>query len=142
MYRIKMAALTMTVVFLSASLSYCQELSDWERQIFYDAAEWEFSHYEDIAYSDTATDEEMNIVTQKFLDQKGITKEQLKDITVRGLKMPLTATEEEVARELRNATENSAFDQIIVVCKNLAYKYGMSLGQVGSIFVRIQEEEY
>lgn len=136
MNNIKMRIMITAAIFLCAPLGYCQELSDWELGIFYDEAEWELTHYEDTAVED------WEAITQQFLNQKGITREQMEDIRERGLKMSFATAEEQVAQELKiKITEYMTLEQRMAILNDLANKYGMSRGQVGTVLARIQGEE-
>jgi hypothetical protein len=118
---------------------YGQELTDQERHIYYDAA-WEGvegdyqmamnpSVVEDDGYGKAMMD--------RLLTQNGITMEQLEDIVERGKQMPFTSAEEELAEEMdREISGELTPDGIMAALNNFADEYGMSIGQVCSVYLR------
>lgn len=68
----------------------------------------------------------------------------MQDIIEQGSKMQFSASEEQLAQEMdREITGNPTPDKIMAALNNLANKYGMSVGQVNSVFTRmIQRDEY
>lgn len=139
MNKTKIRIMITAAIFLFVSLGYCQELSDWERKIYYDTAwlvlqnEYQLS----IEEPSDAKVAELEAKAQQFLNQNGITQEQLEDIIRRGNKMPFSSTEEELVQEMnREITDNLTPDEIMVALNNFAYEYGMSIGQVSSVFTR------
>ncbi len=128
-------------LFLCLPLAYCQELTSDELKIFYDAAEYEIS----IAEQVLAGDDDAIAKAEGFASRYGLTYEELTDLVDRGSGMSLTATEEQVARELRERLSDPKGEEMhsaddIRVMKELANKYGMPLGQVGSILVRMNSD--
>lgn len=133
-----MGIIMTATVFLFSSLGYCQELSDWERKIFYDTA-WKMLQLEYRLSIDPSEKEgeEAQAIMQQFLNQNSVTEEQLKDIIERGNKMPFTAAEKQLAQEMKTEiTEDLTPEEIMATLKDLANKYGMSMGQVSSVFTR------
>lgn len=138
MNKTKIRIMITAAIFLFVSLGYCQELSDRERKIFYDAA-WEALQAEyQLSIDPDGVDEEYGQdMMQRLLDQNGITKEQLEDIIERGNKMPFTAAEEQLSRELKTRiTDDLTPDEIMDTLDDLANEYGMRVGQVSSVFTR------
>ena len=123
-------------LFLYLPLAYCQELTSNELKIFYDASEYSLKAQIEGNNSDS--------LPQDFASQYGLTEEQLEDVMIRGWGIPLNATEEEVADELKKRLSGPKGEQMtpddMDIMKELADKYGMSLGQVGSIFVRMNSD--
>ncbi len=122
-------------LFLCLPLAYCQELTSNELKIFYDATEYQLK---------AQASGSGNLSAQDFASQYGLTEEQLEDVMTRGWGIPLNATEEEVADELKKRLsspggENMTPDDMNIM-KELANKYSMSLGQVGSIFIRMNSD--
>ncbi len=114
-----MGIIMIATVFLFSSLGYCQELSDWERKIFYDTV-WKMLQLEYRLSIDQSEKEgeEAQVIMQQFLNQNGVTEEQL-------------------AREMdREITDELTGDKIMATLNELANKYGMSIGQVSSVFTR------
>lgn len=126
-------------VWLFSRSVYGQELSDRERKIYYDAA-WEglqADYQLGMNPSVVENEEYGRAMTDRLLTQNGITQEQLEDIMERGRQMPFTTAEEELAQEMdRKITDELTPDEIMAALNNFANKYGMSIGQVSSIFLR------
>ncbi len=126
---------------LCLPLAYCQELTDQELKIFYDAAEYEVSIAEQVLAGD---DVSLDSLPKGFASRYGLTDEELTDLVDRGSRMPLSAKEEEVADELEKrisvSIEKERTLDDINIMKELANKYGMSIGQVGSIFIRMNSD--
>lgn len=129
-------------LFLCPPLAYCQELTSNELKIFYDAAEYEINIAEQVL---AGNDVSLDSLPGEFASRYGLTDEGVRDLVDRGERMPLTSTEEQVARELRERLSNPNGEEMysadnIRVMKELANKYGMPLGQVGSIIVRMDSD--
>ena len=138
MNKTKMIIMITAAIFLFVSLGYCQELSDRELKIFYDAA-WQLIRAEYLFSRDpnVADEEYEQNVMQQLLSQNGITLEQLEDIIDRGNNMPFTATEEQISKELKaKITDNLTADEFFATLNDLANKYGISVGQVSTVFSR------
>ena len=124
-------------LFLCLPLAYCRELTSNELKIFYDAAEYQLKAQIDGNNSDS--------LTQDFASQYGLTEDELADIMVEGYRIPLNAAEKEVAEELKRRLSSPRGEDIMTqddinIMKELADKYAMSLGQVGSIFIRMNSD--
>ena len=124
-------------LFLCLPLAYCQELTSNELKIFYDAVECIVKAQVDGNNSDS--------VAQDFASQYGLAEDELADIMVEGYRIPLNATEEKVAVELKKRLSNPRGEKMMSsddmnIMKELANKYGLSLGQAGSIFIRMNRD--
>lgn len=124
-------------LFLCLTLAYCQDLTSNELKIFYDAVEYELKAQIDGNNSDS--------LAQDFASQYGLTEDELADIMVEGYRIPLNATEEKVADELKKRLSNPRGEKTMSsddmnIMKELANRYGMMLGQVGSIFIRMNRD--
>ena len=123
-------------LFLCLPLAYCQELTSKEAKIFYDAVECIVKAQVDGNNSDS--------VAQDFASQYGLAEDELADIMVEGYRIPLNATEEKVAVELKKRLSNPRGEKMtpddMNIMKELANKYGLRLGQVGSIFIRMNRD--
>ena len=123
-------------LFLCLPLAYCQELTSNELKIFYDATEYQLKAQIDGNNSDS--------LAQDFASQYGLTEDGLADLMAEGYRMPLNATEEMVADELKKRLSSPRGEQMtpddMNIMKELADKYGMMLGQVGSIFIRMNSD--
>lgn len=130
----KMWVMITAVIFLSARWGYSEELSDSERRIYYEAS----LHALEAEYRlsvDPSADVEAS--TRQFLSQNGITEAELNDIIERGNKMAFTVAEEGLSQELNaRITDNLTPDEIMDALADLSNKYGMSKGQVSSIYTR------
>lgn len=126
-------------LFLAPGISYCQQLTDKEKEIFYQVVEWEMKLPEGLPR------EEAENAGRKIATDLGITYEQLQDIMQRGYSAPLDEREEEVAQELENMLsvygEYPPMDKIAGASSELAAKYRMTVGQVESIYFRSGEED-
>jgi hypothetical protein len=137
MGKTRLGIIVVAAVFLFLSLSYCQELSDKERSIFYDAAWLALQGEYQISIDSQGGIEEVEGKMQQLLDQNNLTPDQLKDIIERGNKMPFTPAEEQLVQEMdREITDNLTPDKTMAVLNKLANKYGMSISQVSSVFTR------
>jgi hypothetical protein len=123
-------------LFLYLPFAYCQELTSNELKIFYDAVEYQLKAQVDGNSSDS--------LAQDFASQYGLAEDELADIMVEGYRIPLSATEERVADELKKRLSSPKGEQMtpddMNIMKELANQYGMSLGQVGSIFIRMNSD--
>ena len=124
---------------LLAGTAYCQELTEREKQIFYDGAELEMSITSEMLEGN------QQIEFAQVIGRYGITEEQLDDIIERGRKMPLSAEEERVAQDIREKLSplpaGPLTEAELRILRDLSLKHGMRLGQVGSVLVRILPEE-
>lgn len=142
MKRKRILSIVFLSLFLCLPLAYCQELTSNELKIFYDAAEYEINIAEQVLAGNNVS---LDSLPGGFASRYGLTDEGLTDLVDRGERMPLTSTEEQVARELRERLSNPTGEEMhsaddIRVMKELANKYGMPLGQVGSIIVRMNSD--
>ena len=124
-------------LFLCLPLAYCRELTSNELKIFYDAAEYQLKAQTSGNNSDS--------LAQDFASQYGLTEDELADLMTEGYRIPLNATEEQVAEELKKRLSSPRGEKMMTsddmnIMKELANKYGMSLGQVGSIFMRMNSD--
>jgi len=123
-------------LFLCLPLAYCRELTSNDLKIFYDAVEYQLKAQIGGNNSDS--------LAQDFTSQYGLTEDELADIMVEGYRIPLSATEEKVADELKKRLSSPGGEKMtpddMNIMKELAGKYGMSLGQVGSIFIRMNSD--
>ncbi len=122
-------------LFLCLPSAYCQALTSNELKIFYDATEYQLK---------AQVSGSGDLSAQNFASQYGLTEEQLEDVMVRGWGIPLNATEKEVAEELKRRLSSPSGEKMtpddMNIMKELANKYGMSLGQVGTIFIRMNRD--
>ena len=122
------------ILALFLPLAYSQQLTEKEKQIFYEAMELDMNSPSDIS------EEEADNAAREFASNHGVTYERVQDIMKRGNNMPLTATEEKAGRELHKMI--SAYeifpppDTFVKICSEVAAKYRMSVGQVLSIYFR------
>lgn len=136
--KIKTGIMITAVIFLFVSLGYCQELSDWERKMYYESA-WQALQADYQSFLDSSEEgvQKAEERVRQFLSQNGLTQAQLEDIVDRGNKMPFTAAEEQISQELKTRiTDDLTPDEIMDTLDDLANKYGMSMGQVSSVFTR------
>lgn len=143
MNKAKIGIMVAAVIFLFVSCGYSQELSDKEREIFYEATwlgiEGDYQLGTD---SSGAGAEEVATKIQQLLSQNNLSEDQIQDIMERGRQMPFTAAEEELAQEMnREMIDDLTPDGIMAALNNLADKYGMSIGQVSSVFTRRRVRE-
>lgn len=122
---------------------YGQELGEEELKIFYEEVAWELNMVQDTQEEGMPEAKEAEKI-REFASQYGLTREQLEDIMARGYNMPLTSREQEVASELKQTISalgaSPLPNDVVGICRELADKYGMSFGQVGSIYGRSMEE--
>ena len=138
MRSIKTVAVFIVFTFLFSSIGYPKELSARERQIYYDAA-WEMLEAE-YQLSTNWYNDPGGMIEKKmgrFLNKNGITQNELDDIIERGNEMSFSDAEEKVSYELDMIhTDDLTPDESMNALKNLASKYGMSVGQVTTVFTR------
>ncbi|MBM3249315.1 MAG: hypothetical protein FJZ09_00505 [Candidatus Omnitrophica bacterium] len=126
--------LPVLTLILCLSLAYCQELTEKEKQVFYEVVEWEMESAADMS------DEEAEDAARGIAAKHGISYEQLQDVMTRGYNMPLTAQEEKVADEIKKRLsacgEYPETDILVKVCSEAAAKYRMPTGQAVSTYFR------
>lgn len=76
-------------LFLCLPLAYCRELTSNELKIFYDAVEYQLKAQTGGNNSDS--------LAQDFASKYGLTEDRLADLMTEGYRIPLNATEKEVA---------------------------------------------
>ncbi len=120
------------------SMGHCQELSDRELGIYYGAA-WETLQAEyELGWDPTEEDgQRAEARIKQFMSHNNVTEEELQGIIERGNNMPFTAAEENLSNDMdAEITDYLSGDQIVAKLHELADRYGMSMGQVSSVFTR------
>jgi DNA-binding CsgD family transcriptional regulator len=116
----------------------CYQLTADELKLYYDYVEWtDTLPWETMSESED-WEADFEAKEHEFLKGKGITSKELSDIEDRAEHTPLSARELEVAQELK--TRLSSYGKDVPddvrrkVCKEVAQRYGMRLGEIFNVF--------
>ncbi|MDP2921215.1 MAG: hypothetical protein Q8O12_02440 [Candidatus Omnitrophota bacterium] len=130
--------IAVVALLVSASLGYCQELSDKELGIYYGAV-WETLQAEYELGADPTEEDGQRATAriQRFMNQNNVTENELQGIVERGNNMTFTSAEENLAEDMdAEITDYLTSDQMMSKLRELGDRYGMSMGQVSSVFTR------
>jgi hypothetical protein len=121
------------------TIAYCQQLTDWERQVYYDVAE------EYLTSSIPRGEGYYDKVRSKIANKHGISVGELKDIVSKGVSREPTDREWAISNELWDLFEtlgkNASSQDFDRAYQQIADKYGLTLRQLYEIEYRTMEWE-